>query len=74
MIQSIFETLSNGASSFITFFKSLLENLIQIFYTTGADGASGALTDIGILAVVAVSISFVMFGFRMVSRLIKLRG
>lgn len=74
MIQSIFETLSNGSSSFITFFKSLLENLIQIFYTTGADGSAGALTDIGILAVVAVSISFVMFGFRMVSRLIKLRG
>lgn len=74
MLSQIFETLSQGASSFITFFKTLLENVITIFYTAGAEGAAGTLTDVGILTIVGVSVSFVLFGLRWITKLIKLRG
>lgn len=74
MLTQIFETLTSGANSFITFFKSLLESVITIFYTAGESGAAGTLTDVGILTIVGVSVSFVLFGLRWITKLIKLRG
>lgn len=74
MITQIFNTLTTSGQSFLTFLTGLLNNVISIFYTAGESGASGSLTDIGILTLVGVATSFVFFGLRWITKLIKFRG
>lgn len=74
MLSVIFTNLTTAGQTFITFLTSLLNNVVSIFYTAGADGAAGSLTDIGILVIVGVASSFVFFAIRWITRLIKLRG
>jgi len=74
MLNAIFTGLTNGATSFVAFLKSLFQMIVEIFYTAGEAGAAGSLTDIGVLLVVGVAIGFVYFGIRWITRLIKFRG
>lgn len=74
MLSQIFSTLTTAGGSFITFLTTLLNNVVSIFYTAGESGATGSLTDIGILTIVGVATSFVFFALRWLTRLIKLRG
>lgn len=71
MIASIFENLSLGATSFLTFFKTMLTNVLQLFYTSGE---GGGITDIGILMIVGLGTSMALLGISWVTKLFKLRG
>lgn len=71
MVQEIFQQITTGATSFLTFFKTMLNNVIELFYTTGE---GGGLTDIGILMLVGLGTSFALMGIGWVTRLFKLRG
>lgn len=72
MIAGIFQGLTTGASSFITFLTSLFNNVIGIFWNS--EGTTPALTDVGLLFVTAIAVGFVYFGIRYISRLIKFRA
>ena len=72
MIAGIFAQLTSGAQSFITFLTSLFNNVIDIFWDSTA--TTPALTDVGILFVTAISVGFVYFGLRYITRLIKFRA
>lgn len=74
MVSAIFSQLTSGAQSFVTFLTSLFQNVIDIFYTAGEQGAAGSLTDIGILFVTAVAVGFVYFGIRWITKLMKFRA
>lgn len=74
MIADIFGTLTQSGSAFLTFLTGLLNSVISIFYTAAEGSTPGSLTDIGILTLVGVATSFVFFGLRWITKLIKLRG
>lgn len=74
MVTALFNQLTSGAQSFISFLTDLFSNVIAIFYTPGAEGAQGTLTDMGVLFVTAIAVGFVYFAIRWISRLIKLRA
>ena len=70
LIQGIFAQLTAGAQSFITFLTNLFQNVIGVFWNS----TTSALTDVGILFVTAISVGFVYFGIRYISKLIKFRA
>lgn len=73
MIQTIFETLTQGGQAFITFLSNMLTAVMNIFGSTAENGTY-SLNAVGILTIVGVAISFVYFVIRWVTRLIKLRA
>ena len=70
LVSSIFSQLTAGAQSFITFLTNLFQNVIAVFWNS----TNNSLTDVGILFVTAISVGFVYFGIRYISRLIKFRA
>lgn len=74
MINELFTQLGNGGSQFVTFLKSLIENVFQLVWTPAESGAGGKFTDVGILVIVAMVAGIVFSVIRYVVRLIKLRG
>lgn len=74
VLASIFEVLTGAGQSFITFMGSLLNSIISIFGTTNTETGAFSFNLVGILTLVGVAISFVMFALRWITRLIKLRG
>ena len=74
MLDAMFTVLKTAGSGFVDFFKELLVAIVSLFYTAGAEGAAGTLTDIGVLTVASIAVSFVIFILSWVRKLIKLRG
>lgn len=75
MVSAIFTALTSGAQNFITFLTNVFQNVISIFYTapTGSE-TTGSLTDMGVLLITAVSLSFVFFAIRWITKLVKFRA
>lgn len=75
MIGAIFDQLTSGAQSFVTFLTGLFNNVVAIFYTapTGTE-TQGSLTDLGILLITAISVGFVYMGIRWITKLIKFKA
>lgn len=74
MVEAIFTQLTSAGGQVVDFFIALLTNIFSIFYTIPTEGVTGGLTDIGILTLVGVAFSFVFFGIRWITRLIKFRA
>ena len=74
MVNELFTQLGNGGSQFVTFLKSLIENVFKLVWTPAESGTGGSFTDVGILVVTAMAIGIVFGVIRYVMRLIKLRG
>lgn len=74
MLDAMFTVLKTAGSGFVDFFKELLVAIVSLFYTAGTEGAAGTLTDIGVLTVASIAVSFVIFILSWVRKLIKLRG
>lgn len=71
MLSAWLSGLGSGVSGFIGFLKSMLTSVVSLFYTAGESGATGTLTDFGILAAAAMGIGFIFMGLRWITKLLK---
>lgn len=75
MANVIMGAISEWISGFTSCFVNVFESLVPIFYNapTGS-GTTGSLTLIGHLSLAGLGIALVFFGFRLIMRLVHLRG
>ena len=73
MLTAWLEGLGSGVSGFIAFLGNMLQSVVSLFYTPGAEGAVGTLTDFGVLAAAALGIGFIFIfmGLRWITKLLK---
>lgn len=69
MITTIFETISEVISKFATAFGNSVQSVVSMFYT-----AEGGLTILGTLGLIGLGVGLVYGAFRLIRRLMKLRG
>ena len=75
MASEIMEVVGEWVSAFVNCFKTIFEGLISIFYTQpSTSGGSGSLTLVGTLAMAGLGIGLVYFAYRVINKLIHLRG
>lgn len=74
MVTQIFNTLAEIVSGFVELLVSLFENVVKIFYTapTGSE-TTGSLTIVGILALVGLGTGLVIWAFKYIRSLIRIR-
>lgn len=72
MVSQIFTTLQTAGNGFVSFLSSILDAVMGMFGET-VEGAY-TLKPLGILTIIGVSVSFVYFAIRWITRLLKLRG
>lgn len=70
MVSQIFSTLGEIATAFANLIVSLFNSVVAIFYTapTGSETV-GQLTVVGILALIALGTSLVIWAFNYIKRL-----
>jgi len=74
MLEAVFSTLGDIITQLAAMLVSIFTAVVDIFYTAGATEADpGKLTIIGILALVSVGLSLVMWGFNFILKLLKFR-
>lgn len=74
MVEQIFEVLGNIANGFAGLIVDLFEAVVAIFYTAPAEGATtGSLTIVGILMLIGVGTGLVIWAFRFIRSLIRIR-
>ena len=71
MLTAWLEGLGSGVSGFVGFLQNMLTAVVSLFYTPGAQGAQGTLTDFGVLAAAALGIGFIFMGLRWITKLLK---
>ena len=71
MLTAWLEGLGAGVSGFVGFLQNMLTAVVSLFYTPGAQGAAGTLTDFGVLASAALGIGFIFMGLRWITKLLK---
>ena len=74
MIDAIMSTLSTIVENFGNVLGKVFNGVTSIFYTAGAEGASGQLTFLGIILLISVGASLVYWGFKLITRLISKVG
>ena len=75
MVTQIFQTLGEIVSGFSDLLVSLFENVVKIFYTApSGNETTGSLTIVGILTLVAMGCGLVIWGFRFLRSLIKVKA
>ena len=67
MVQSIFETIGEVLTEYVTAISGVFQNLINIFYN-----AETGLTLMGTLLLIGVGIGIVVWAFNLVRNLISL--
>ena len=74
MITNIFETLGDIVSGFSDLLVSLFENVVKIFWTApSGTETTGSLTVVGVLALVAMGCGLVIWGFKFLRSLIRIK-
>lgn len=70
VVTALFQSLTTGGTGFVAFLKSLLTEIVSIFY----DKTDSVMTDFGQVFLIAVAASLVFWGIGWLSRLFKLRS
>jgi hypothetical protein len=71
MISAWLSGLGAGVEGFTAFLKSVLTQVITIFYTAGSGSDPGALTEFGAIAACALGIGFIFMALRWLTKLLK---
>ena len=74
MIDAIMTTLSTIVENFGNVLGKVFNGVTSIFYTAGAEGASGQLTFLGILLLISVGASLVYWAFKLITSVISKVG
>lgn len=74
MIDAIMTTLSTVVENFGNVLGKVFNGVTSIFYTAGAEGASGQLTFLGIILLISVGASLVYWAFKLITSLISKVG
>ena len=74
MIDAIMTTLSTIVENFGNVLGKVFNGVTSIFYTAGAEGASGQLTFLGIILLISVGASLVYWAFKLITSLISKVG
>ena len=74
MIDAIMSTLSTIVENFGNVLGKVFNGVTSIFYTAGAEGASGQLTFLGIILLISVGASLVYWAFKLITSLISKVG
>lgn len=72
MVGNIFETIGEVVTEYVSVVTSMFGGIIDVFYTTGAEGGAGSLTLLGTLLLIGIGIGIVKWGFNLVYRLVRL--
>lgn len=70
MIADIFQTIGDAVTAFATALSNAVSSVTSMFYTSGENGG---LTVLGTLALIAVGVGLVYWGFRLIRGLISQR-
>lgn len=74
MVTAIFTQLKDIVASFVEMLVELFENAVKIFYTApSGSNTTGSLTVIGILALIGLGTGLVMWAFKYIKSLIRVR-
>lgn len=74
MVSSIFEILGDIVTNFSGLLVELFTAIVSVFFTPGTDGAPGELTIIGVLTLISVGVSLVIWAFNFFRRLLRFRA
>lgn len=74
MVSAIFTELQTIVSSFVDMLISLFESAVKIFYTApSGSNTTGSLTVVGILALIGLGTGLVMWAFKYIKSLIRVK-
>lgn len=74
MIDQIFSVLGSIAQGFASLLVDLFGAVVSIFYTAPAEGQTvGSLTVVGTLALIGIGTGLVIWAFRFIRSLIRVR-
>ena len=74
IVKGIFETLGEIVTEFVTLLVSIFENVVKLFWTPAAEGATGGqLTVLGVFLLIGLGTSLVIWGFNFIRSLIRIR-
>lgn len=68
MVQSIFETITDAITNFVTSLGAAVSGIVDLFYTTGTEG--GELTFLGTLMLILAGIGIVYGVFKLIRALL----
>ena len=74
MVSGIFQTLGQIVSAFAALVVDLFEAVVSIFYTAGTGSDPGSLTIVGTLALIGAGVGLVLWAFRYIRGLIKVKA
>lgn len=74
MVSGIFQVLGEIVSAFAALVVDLFEAVVSIFYTAGTGSDPGQLTIVGTLALIGAGVGLVMWGFRFIRSLIRVKA
>lgn len=72
MVAAIFQSIGDAITSFAGILGNGFTAMLQIFYDSNA--TNPGLTPVGVLSLIGVGVGLVYWAFRLVRRLIHLRG
>jgi hypothetical protein len=73
MITAIFDAITTIVNAFVALLVNLFTQVVSVFYTPGANGATGELTLVGTLMLISLSTGLVMWGIYFIRSLIRVR-
>lgn len=68
------QTLTSVWTELVTFITGLFGDISALFYTPGAQGATGSLTFVGTLAVITAGVSLMLLVFNLIRSFVIARG
>lgn len=74
MITQIFQVLGDIISAFSSLVVDLFGSVVSIFYTAGTGSDPGSLTIVGTLTLIGAGAGLVMWAFRFLRSLIKVKA
>ena len=74
MITQIFQVLGDIISAFASLVVDLFGSVVSIFYTAGTGSDPGSLTIVGTLTLIGAGVGLVMWAFRFLRSLIKVKA
>lgn len=74
MAQAILDVITTIIEGVASAFANVVNSIVPVFWTAGVGEAAGSLTFIGVIVLISLCISLLVFIINWVTRLVKARG